>query len=204
MLLDPQADLPGSQVLSKIVRADKPYRFGGAEWKKRCEDRRDSTALTAPINYGPGLKTLGWVEVHEQSSDVLIPTPATTKVLDAFEAQIADRLNHPAFSQFGPVEVSPEEVRVWAKGWAMDRVTKAEKRFMAEVLVGSKAPNERQLGGALVLEAARYSLGEEEISEEEAIDRVRRAMAGHRRMFHQASDRWPAHVQPITTRWAAS
>ena len=81
LLLDPQADLPGSQVLSKIVRADKPYRFGGAEWKKRCEDRRDSTALTAPINYGPGLKTLGWVEVHEQSSDVLIPTPATTKVL---------------------------------------------------------------------------------------------------------------------------
>ena len=67
-LLDPQADLPGSQVLSKIARSDRPYRFGGVEWKKRCEDRRNSTALTAPINYGPGLKTLGWVEVHEQSS----------------------------------------------------------------------------------------------------------------------------------------
>ena len=196
LLLDPQADLPGSQVLSKIVRADQPYRFGGAEWKKRCEDRRNSTALTAPINYGPGLKTLGWVEVHEQSSDVLIPTPATTKVLDAFEAQIADRLSHPAFSQFGSVEVSPEEVRAWAKGWAMDRVTKAEKRFMAEVLVGSKAPKERQLGGALVLEAAHYSSGEEEILEEEAIDRVRRAMAGQPTNFVPAT-----RVQSAAEAW---
>jgi len=60
----------------------------------------------------------------------------------------------------------------------MDRVTKAEKRFMAEVLVGSKAPKERQLGGALMPEAARYSLGEEDILEEEAIERVRCAMSG--------------------------
>ena len=87
-VMDPQTNLPGSQLLSKIVRADRPYRFGGAEWKRRCEERRDLTALTAPINYGPGLKTLGWVEVHEQSADVLIPTPATTKVLDAFEAKM--------------------------------------------------------------------------------------------------------------------
>jgi hypothetical protein len=177
-LLDPEADLPGSQVLSKIVRSDRPYRFGGAEWKKRCEERRDSTAFTAPINYGPGLKTLGWVEVHEQSSDVLIPTPATTKALDAFEAQIVDRLSHPAFSQFGSVEVSPEEVRAWAKGWAMDRVTEAEKRFMAEALLGSKAPKERQMGGALMLQAARHSLGEAIRLTEEQIDHVRRAMTG--------------------------
>jgi hypothetical protein len=177
-LLDPQADLPGSQVLSKIVRSDQPYRFGGAEWRKRCAERRDSTALTAPINYGPGLKTLSWVEVHDQSSDVLIPTPATTKTLDAFESQITDRLNHPAFSQFGSVEVTPDEVRAWAEGWAIDRVTAAEKHYMAEVLAGSRAPKERRSGIALMLEAARHSLGDEDILEGEAIDRVRRVMAG--------------------------
>jgi hypothetical protein len=156
----------------------QPYRFGGAEWKKRCKDRHYSTAFSAPIQYGPGLKTLGWVEVHDQSSDVLIPTPDTKKALDAFEAQIADRLSHPAFSRFGSVEVAPEEVRGWAKAWAMDRVTKAEKRFMAEALVGSKAPKERQLGGTLVLEAVRYSMVEEDILGDEAIEHLRQAMAG--------------------------
>ncbi len=53
LLRDPKADLPGSQVLSKIVRLDRPYRFGGVEWKKRCEERLDSTAFTAaPSAYG--------------------------------------------------------------------------------------------------------------------------------------------------------
>jgi hypothetical protein len=78
----------------------------------------------------------------------------------------------------------------------MDRVTKAEKRFMADVLVGPKAPKERQLGGALVLEAARYSSGEEEISEEEAIDRVRRAMAGQPTNFVPAT-----RVQSAAEAW---
>jgi hypothetical protein len=78
----------------------------------------------------------------------------------------------------------------------MDRVTEPEKRFMAEALVGSKAPKERQLGGALVLEAARYSLGDEDILEEEAIDRVRRAMAGQPTNFVPAT-----RVQSAAEAW---
>ena len=78
----------------------------------------------------------------------------------------------------------------------MDRVTKAEKRFMAEVLVGPKAAKDRPVGGALVLEAAHYSFGEEEILEEEAIDRVRRAMAGQPTNFVPAT-----RVQSAAEAW---
>ena len=52
--------------------------------KKLRDERRYSTALSAPINYGPGLKMLGWVERHSKYPGVLIPTdlagPALSRV----------------------------------------------------------------------------------------------------------------------------
>ena len=52
------ADLPGRQVLTPLVQSDRWF-FGDAAWRKRREVRRYSTAFTAPITYGPSLKTLG-------------------------------------------------------------------------------------------------------------------------------------------------
>lgn len=98
LLTDPSADLPGSQVLAHLLHA-KEWTFGGTAWRNRRQTRRYSTALTAPINYGPALKMLGWVQPHPKHPDVLIPMPAATSALDAFEARITDRLNHPAFSK---------------------------------------------------------------------------------------------------------
>ncbi|TIL77484.1 MAG: septum formation inhibitor-activating ATPase, partial [Mesorhizobium sp.] len=57
-LLDPDADLPGRQVLGPLLR-EANYQFGGPAWRKRREERRYSTAFTAAVNYGPGLKSLG-------------------------------------------------------------------------------------------------------------------------------------------------
>src|SRR3954452_12789185 len=73
LLRDPDVDLPGRQVLSPIVRSEK-WSFGGATWRKRREGRRYSTAFTAPITYGPLLKSMGWVEPHREHPAVLIPT----------------------------------------------------------------------------------------------------------------------------------
>jgi hypothetical protein len=92
-LRDSDADLPGAQVLAPLVRSDRWF-FGGSTWRKRREDRRYSTAFTAPINYGPALKTLGWVAPHREHADVLIPTAGSQPAVDAFEARITDRLDH--------------------------------------------------------------------------------------------------------------
>ena len=155
LLTDLSADLPGSQVLSNLVQAME-WTFGGTAWRNRRQTRRYSTALTAPINYGPALKMLGWVQSHPNHREVLIPMPAATPALDAFEARITDRLNHPAFSKFGSVTVTAAEARRWSKSWALDTPTNAEKEVMNEMLFGSTAPDCRQRGGDLMLAAAEY------------------------------------------------
>lgn len=149
-LRDPRADLPGRSVLSSLLRADK-WTFGGVKWQQRRNVRRYSTALSAPINYGPGLKMLGWVTRHPEYSDVLIPTPAAGPALDAFERKMSRHLDHPAFSKFGAVTVTASEAEAWAKDWALDSVTRAEGRAMADMLFGATAAQCRQLVGELIL-----------------------------------------------------
>jgi hypothetical protein len=150
------ADLPGRQVLTPLIQSDRWF-FGGNAWRKLRESRRYSTAFTAPITYGPSLRTLGWVAPHRKHADVLIPTAASGPALDAFEARITDRLDHAAFSQFGEVEVTASEALDWSEGWALDQVTEAEKCVMAEMLLGSGAPLTRRRGGALMRAAVAHA-----------------------------------------------
>jgi hypothetical protein len=169
-LRNPNADLPGGQVLEPLVKSDH-WTFGGPAWRNRRKVREYSTAFTAPINYGPGLKMLGWVEPHQKYSGVLIATPAAAPALDAFESKILDRLDHPAFSKFGSVQVTRTEVFAWGKAWALEKATAAEKRCAAEMIFGPKAPLKRRLGGALMLAAAAHTSTTD-------LDRVRTAMGG--------------------------
>ena len=169
-LRNSDADLPGRQVLTPLIQSDR-WLFGGAAWRKRREDRRYSTAFTAPITYGPSLKTLGWVAPHRDNPGVLIPTAVAQPALDAFEAHITDRLDHPAFSQFGKVGVTAKEAGDWSEGWALDQVTGVEKRVMTEMLLGSGAPLTRKRGCALMLAAAAHAATTDVAS-------VRRTMAG--------------------------
>jgi hypothetical protein len=156
LLRNPDADLPGSQFLGPILRADR-WVFGGPQWKKLCEQRRGSTAFTAAINYGPSLKALGWVEPHPRHPRVLLATESATPALDAFEAIIADRLDHPTFSQFGTVEVTTEEAGAWSEVWALETATDTEKRVMAAALAGAGAPLSRRDGCALMIAAAQHA-----------------------------------------------
>jgi hypothetical protein len=178
LLTDLSADLPGRQVLANLVRA-KEWTFGGTPWRNRRQTRRYSTALTAPINYGPALKMLGWVQSHPEHPEVLVPMPVATPALDAFEARITDRLNHPAFSKFGSISVTAAEARRWSKGWALDSPTKAERELMNEMLFGANAPVCRQRGGDLMLAAAEYRSTID-------VEALRAAMAGPPSRFKPA------------------
>jgi hypothetical protein len=187
-LRNSDADLPGRQVLAPLVRSDR-WLFGGNDWHKRREGRRYSTAFTAPITYGPALKTLGWLAPHREHADVLIPTDASRPALDAFEARIVDRLDHPAFCQFGAVEVTAKDAKDWSEDWALDHITEAEKRVMAEMLLGTGAPLSRRKGGALMIAAAEHAATAD-------VGTVRMTMAGAPSNFvprtdlHDAFEAW--------------
>jgi hypothetical protein len=55
ILRDKEADLPGRQYLAPWLK-DPEFRFGDAKWKKRREERKYSTALSAPINAVHGIE----------------------------------------------------------------------------------------------------------------------------------------------------
>jgi len=179
LLTNPAADLPGRQVLANLVQA-KDFTFGGAHWRQRRTTRRYSTALTAPINYGPALKMLGWVQSHPEHSEILIPTAAAAPALDAFEARLGDRLSHPAFSKFGSVTVTAAEARKWSSAWALDKVTKAEADVTNQMLFGTGAPVCRQRGGELMLAVAKHASTTE-------VEVIRGVMAGLPSRFKPAT-----------------
>ena len=169
-LRDGSTDLPGSQYLAPWLKGAQ-LKFEGAKWQQRRKERRYSTALSAPINYGPGLKMLGWIMPHRQYPGVMIPNPVVAPALDALETQIAAALDHEAFNEFGSVTVATDDARQWGDLWALEEVTDVEAEVMTELLIGAAAPVSRRLGGKLMLAAARH-LGAE------AAGRVRAAMTG--------------------------
>jgi hypothetical protein len=156
LLRDPNVDLPGKQFLAPLVSAST-VNFSGPTWEQRRKTRRYSTALSAPIYYGPGLKALGWLQPLAEYPAVMVPRPAVAPALDAFEAQLGAMLDHEAFNKFGSVIVSSDEARSWADRWAIDDITDAEAEVMREMLVGSTAPSRRRSGGELALAAANVA-----------------------------------------------
>lgn len=180
LLLDPNADVPGRQALNPVVQAQE-YHFGGSTWDSYRRKRRDSTAFTAAVNYGPGLRSLGWLERHAEHAEVMMPTPAVTKALDAFEVQIADRLEHAAFSSFGDVTVSRDEVQDWADAWSLNTPTKAEQETASELLFGSLASPSRRMGGKLMLAAVQHATTSD-------ADQIRSTMSGAPSNFYPPDD----------------
>jgi hypothetical protein len=170
--LRPQgADLPGSDVLAPLIR-DGKYEFGGKDWLQKRETRKYSTALSSPLNYGPALKTLGWLQPDAEGKGAWAATPRVYAALDAFEKQIAGYLSHPAFSQFGVVSITNAELTSLAETWALERPTEAEKRIMAETLAGASANKHRRDGINLAVAAARH------LDDVTDFSAVRRTMCG--------------------------
>ena len=179
-LRDPKVELPGGDVLKPILHSDS-WVFGGEEWKKRRDTRRNSTSLMAAINYGPALKNLGWLMPLAENPSIFVPSPLVMPAINAFELELGDMIEHPAFSSFDPVEVFKREVEDWADRWSIEETTVDEKAVMRKLLFGDEAPENRQLAGNLMRAAISHSRSTDTVD-------VRRTMAGHPTKFQPVGD----------------
>lgn len=136
-------ELPGRQVLGAFLDR-RSYDFSGDEWETFKAARRNSTALTAAINYGPAIKALKWAGPVAGASDAWASSGLFDEALDAFEAGFAGELKHPAFSKLGAVKVKRADVERWADLWDMDDPSEEEQSAFASVLCGELAENARR------------------------------------------------------------
>lgn len=139
LLRDPSADLPGRDVLGSLRRSES-YEFGGAKWKQRRNTRKYSTALSAPVNYGPAVKSLGWIEASDLSRGAFRSSELVKNALNAMDAALGKHLNHAAFSRIGRVTVSKNEVNAWGNALSIDQPSPQEQSAMCESLSGESAP----------------------------------------------------------------
>jgi hypothetical protein len=180
------ADIPGSQALSPLLKSES-YRFGGKHWESLSEMRWGSTGLSAPANYGPGLKNYGWLRQHTGSSELLVPTEQSRTALDAFEAKIAPLLVHPAFSSLGEVDVTAEEAASWASVWGLGDLTEEERDFTARAITGDLSNGSRRDGVSCLLHAAR-TVAPDAPTTPEGVAAVRRAVSGDIEGFNVPAD----------------
>jgi hypothetical protein len=155
-LRDGKADLPGGDVLAPMLEEDQ-LTFGGKAWADFRKQRKYSTALSAPVYYGPGLKMLGWLRPHPEYRDIMLPTDEATPALDALEGELAHALEHEVFSSLGSVSVTRKTLEKWSDLWPLSRPTSTERRVMRELLAGSHAPAGRQRGMSLLIAASEYT-----------------------------------------------
>lgn len=168
LLRNPNADLPGRDVLAQIVKAGR-YTFGGEPWKKRREIRENSTSLMAAINYGPGLRSMGLLTRNPENSRIMQPAAWANPALDALDRALGADLDHAAFRSFGKVTVTEDEIARWGKAWALEKYSRSEQKIFAEVLLGSRSDKLRQLGVGLAIAASSTSSD---------VGAVRKRMAG--------------------------
>jgi hypothetical protein len=166
----PNADLPGRQFLADL-RSKSTYRFSGTNWDTQRATRRNSTGLSSALNYGPGLKSLGWLAPHREFPGIMMARPEAVPALDALEASMKAILGHDAFNTLGDVTVSRLDVEGWADAWALTEPTEPERRVMAEALFGTRASAERQLAGELLKASVKF------VGSTDTMD-IRRAMTG--------------------------
>lgn len=155
-LKNPAVDLPGREALAGIIKS-KTWVFGGENWQRLRKTRKNSTSLSAALNYGPGLKAFGLLQQHQSYQGIFVPTEAAQEALDAFEKQISRYLDHPAFNSFEEVTVDADQAREWSEAWAMEDVTDAEAKLMREVLFEEVAPPNRKLMGEMIRAAVEHT-----------------------------------------------
>lgn len=170
-LRDGRADIPGAQAMRPLLEAEQ-YRFGGEAWIRRRDMRRYSTGFISALNYGPSLRTMGWLLPVDGAAGVFQPDPALDPLLNEFEKLMSDELDHPAFNKFDTVVVARADAERWGKIWALEKPLKEERRTMFARLGGALANTERQAGIALV--RAAYADLEDDDAD---IDEIRARMA---------------------------
>lgn len=166
-------DLPGQQRLRAFIGDRTSLRVGDDEWLQFVKSRRNSTALTAAINYGPGLTALRCLESDTLNHGVKVPVGSFVPALDAFERKIRPILDHKIFNGWGECKLKRSQVLEWQALWQLDRPTKEERRAFRDRLNGAEA-GARRPGVDLLVGCAKEKAAAEEPRGLE--DAVRRAM----------------------------
>ena len=178
ILRDPAVGLPGRWSLGSITSADH-YDFGGPAWTALRRQRRDSTSFRAAANYGPGLRNLGWARSPARFGEILVPTDIARPAISAFERVLGDRLEHPAFSAFGSVRVTRQEVEGWGDVWALDTMTDIEMETAADLLAGEAADARRRRAFALLVHVVENHSASVEEPDEIETRQLRSLMAAN-------------------------
>lgn len=180
---DRSISLPGKNSVAELMRDRKNFEFGSEEWTEFVEARRHSTAFTAAINYGPGLKALRCLEDDAGQPGVKVPVPSLEAALDAFEVQIAPILKHKLFNGWEPQSLSRKKVAEWRTLWELDKPTLEERAAFRERLIGEEASKERKAAISLVADHAE--LADVEID----VEMLRRAMSASN-VDPSTADKW--------------
>lgn len=158
-------DLPGKQRIAELWGDAKVIRFGDEQWTDFVKARRNSTALTAAINYGPGLRAFRILVDDAHQPGVRVPGEGTEKLLDAFEKRLTPMLDHKLFNGWGPCSLKRATAEEWADVWDMDELIAAERKAMCDRLVGEVASGSRR-GGFRLLTRVCEDVEEDEMDEE--------------------------------------
>lgn len=118
-------ELPGRNVLSmSLPRAPTPYRLYGKAWDEFRDSRRTNTALMAPIQYGPSMKSLGWL--IPQQGRTFVPSgqamPAVTEIDAIAKSALPAEMLHPS-----DVEITSDHVQALYATWNVAAPSSAEK-----------------------------------------------------------------------------
>jgi hypothetical protein len=157
-LLDADSDLPGRDFLAALCKMDR-FVFGGARWEQMCEKRRYSTALSAPVNYGPAVKTLGWIVGSDLYPGAFMSTDRVRVALNAFERTLGQHIRHPAFTNLGSVEVASKDVAAWGIAWSLNDPSQEERAAMFNSLTDENRSRAFQRATACIVEEVSYRKG---------------------------------------------
>lgn len=145
-------ELPGKQVVASRWGDEKRITFGDDAWIDFVKARRNSTAFTAAINYGPGLRALKLLVDDDHQPGVRVPGPKTGGALDAFESHIAPLLGHKLFSVRGECTLKRGTAEEWAGLWDINDVLDEERNTFRKRLMGGLASAQRRGGFELLSE----------------------------------------------------
>lgn len=144
LLCHDSVDLPGSAYLKARLPASS-YTFSGDHWAQMQKERKYSTALSAPANYGPSLFNLCFVRRGGLRDEVRIH-PSAGAALDSIDTLLGEQHHRSAFTQLGEVTVTHDDLELWGRLWDIEKITDAECEHIANSLGGKEAPLKRQLG----------------------------------------------------------
>lgn len=131
-------ELPGRQVLGKLVLDRDHFRFSGKAWEEAAEMRRTSTGLMAPVQYGPSIGSdsgIGFLARHLDSGG-FVPVEAVMPAIAAVERKVVAVLPH-ALRELNHTAITSDEVKKISKAWHVMDETEAERRVFRQRFYGS-------------------------------------------------------------------